>query len=94
MVTRPYGLSWLEQFASAHHKPTAYPEWGVNSDNAGSYIRKAAEWFASHHVAYQRYWNSNSAFAGKLSENQYPNTGVAFIAAFGPGSQPAKENGN
>ena len=95
MVTRPYGLSWLEQFALVHHKPTAYPEWGVNSDNAGPFIRKAAEWFASHHVVYQRYWNSNSDFAGKLSDNQYPNTGAAYIEAFGPGGEPAAtKNGN
>jgi len=89
MVDRPYGLKWLEQFAADHNKPTAYPEWGVNSDGAGPYIRKAAEWFTSHRVVYQRVWNSNSEFAGKLSDGQYPNAGKAYVAAFGPdaGSQ-------
>lgn len=83
MVTRKYGLQWLEDFAKAHGKPTAYSEWGVNSDNAGPFIAKAQEWFASHNVLYQNYWNTNSAFAGKLSSEQYPATGDAFQAAFG-----------
>ncbi|HLH93089.1 MAG TPA: glycosyl hydrolase [Xanthobacteraceae bacterium] len=83
MVERPYGLKWLEQFAAEHKKPTAYPEWGVNSDAAGPYIKKAAEWFASHRVVYERVWDSNDGFPGKLSDGQYPNAGAAYIAAFG-----------
>jgi beta-mannanase len=83
MVNRRYGLAWLEEFAAGHHKPTAYPEWGVNSDASGPYIEKAAKWFAAHRVVYQRVWNSNSEFAGKLSDGQYPHAGAAYIAAFG-----------
>lgn len=83
MVSAPYGLQWLEQFAAAHGKPTAYPEWGVNSDGAGPYIERAAKWFASHNVLYQRVWNSDAAFRGKLSDGQYPNAAGAYIASFG-----------
>ncbi|CAN7290771.1 glycosyl hydrolase [Phenylobacterium sp. LjRoot225] len=86
MVTRKYGLQWLEDFAAAHGKPTAYSEWGVNSDDAGAFIAKAQAWFASHNVLYQNYWNTDSAFQGKLSSDQYPLTADAFQAAFGVAS--------
>jgi hypothetical protein len=85
MVNGPYGLKWLEEFAAAHNKPTAYPEWGVNFDGAASYIRNAAKWFASHNVLYQRVWNSNDAF--KLSDRQYPNAAAAYVESFGSGTR-------
>jgi len=82
MIDRKYGLQWLEDFADAHGKPTAYSEWSVNSDNAQVYIAQAAKWFESHDVLYQSYWNSNADFPGMLSNGQYANTGAAFKAAF------------
>ena len=85
MVNQTYGLQWLSDFANAHGKPMGFSEWGVQSDNAQSYIADVANWFSTHNVAYQSYWNSNSGgFSGDLSHNQYPSTGAAFIAAFGP----------
>ena len=86
MVTRQYGLQWLENFAAAHGKPTAYAEWGVNSDNAGPYIQDAEQWFASHNVVYQEYWDSNAAYEGALSD--YPDAAAAFKAAFTPPPSP------
>ncbi|MGJ4931209.1 glycoside hydrolase family 26 protein [Bradyrhizobium sp. HKCCYLS2038] len=83
MVESPFGLRWLEDFAKAHGKPTAYPEWGINSDTAGPFIAKAAQWFADHDVLYQSVWNSNDAFPGKLSDGQYPAAAAAYIKAFG-----------
>ena len=83
MVHNQYGLQWLEDFAKAHDKPTAYPEWGVNFDGAGPYIERAAQWFSSHHVLYQSVWNSNDAFPGKLTDNQYPDAAAAYIKSFG-----------
>ncbi|MBR1279661.1 glycoside hydrolase family 26 protein [Bradyrhizobium sp. AUGA SZCCT0283] len=83
MVNSQYGLRWLEEFASAHKKPTAYPEWGVNSDGAGPYIEKAAQWFSKHNVLYQGVWNSNDAFPGKLTDRQYPEAAAAYIESFG-----------
>ncbi|CAL78479.1 hypothetical protein; putative glycosidase, putative secreted protein [Bradyrhizobium sp. ORS 278] len=88
MVEGPYGLKWLEDFAAAHGKPTAYPEWGVNSDTAGPYIARAAQWFADHHVLYQSVWNSNDAFPGKLSDGRYPAAATAYIRAFGAAAAP------
>jgi hypothetical protein len=83
MVSSPYGLKWLEDFAEAHKKPTAYPEWGVNSDGAGPYIERAARWFSEHNVLYQSVWNSNDAFPGKLSDSQYPDAAAAYVRSFG-----------
>jgi hypothetical protein len=84
MVSSQYGLQWLEDFAAVHKKPTAYPEWGVNSDGAGPYIARAAKWFSSHNVLYQSLWNSDADFPGKLTEGQYPQAAAAYIEAFGP----------
>jgi beta-mannanase len=83
MVNSQYGLQWLEDFASTHKKPTAYPEWGVNSDEAGPYIERAAQWFSAHNVLYQSVWNSNDAFPGKLTDHQYPKAAAAYIESFG-----------
>jgi len=83
MVSREYGLQWLEDFAAAHGKPTAYSEWGVKSDDAEEYMQSAAEWFESHNVLYQAYWNSDSAYEGKLSDGSYPITGDAYREFFG-----------
>jgi beta-mannanase len=83
MVNDQYGLQWLEDFASIHKKPTAYPEWGVNSDEAGPYIERAAQWFSAHNVLYQSVWNSNDAFPGKLTDHQYPKAAAAYIESFG-----------
>jgi hypothetical protein len=90
MVNSQYGLQWLEDFAKAHNKPTGYPEWGVNFDGAGPYIERAAGWFSDHNVLYQSVWNSNAAFPGKLSDNQYPRAAAAYIESFGPNSRGAK----
>jgi len=78
-------LQWLEDFASAHGKQTAYSEWGVNTDKAGPYIALAAQWFATHDVAYQIYWDSNTdpVMQSQLDNGQYPKAAAAYLAAFG-----------
>jgi len=81
-VNEKYGLQWHQDFAAAHNKPTAYAEWGVNTNNSAAYIKLAAQWFQDHNVLYQNYWNSNSNFQGKLSDNQYPDAAAAYKEAF------------
>lgn len=81
-VRRRHGLAWLEAFAARHHKPTAYSEWGVMSDTAGPYIAAAGRWFAGHRTLYQSYWDSNSAFPGKLSGGRLGRAGAAYRATF------------
>ncbi|CAN7290954.1 glycosyl hydrolase [Phenylobacterium sp. LjRoot225] len=82
MVTRKWGLQWLEDFAAAHGKPTAYAEWGVVGDKMGAYIEKAAEWFNSHDPLYNNYWNSNASTKAMLSNEQYASTAVSYREAF------------
>ena len=79
MVNQKYGLQWLEDFADANGKPTAYSEWGVNSPDSAYFIEQASKWFADHNVLFANYWESNAAFAGMLETNQY---GDAVTEAF------------
>jgi Ca2+-binding RTX toxin-like protein len=87
-VSRPNGLQFLQDFATAHHKPVAFSEWGVQNDNAGPYINLMSKWFADHNVLYQNYWNSNSGFAGRLDDGSKPDAATAFRADFGPPLPP------
>jgi Glycosyl hydrolase family 26 len=83
MVARPYGLQWLEDFAARHHKPTAYPEWGVDADTTGLYVKRVANWFSFHDVLYQAIWNvDDPTYRGKLSAGQYPNAAEAYRTSF------------
>ncbi|KAA2211381.1 glycosyl hydrolase, partial [Teichococcus oryzae] len=77
-----YGLKWLEEFAKAHGKPTAYSEWGVKGDGAAPFVQAAKAWFEQHDPILQSYWDSDAAFPGKLSDGSDPKTGAAFKAAF------------
>lgn len=82
-VNQPYGLQWLEDFATAHGKPTAYSEWGINSSNGAYFVAQAAQWFEDHNVVYQSYWESDAAFQGLLHGGQHGDSGQAFLTAFG-----------
>ncbi|MEU6992902.1 glycosyl hydrolase [Streptomyces sp. NPDC046465] len=44
-VKEPYGLQEHVDFATAHHKPISYPEWGLfrNGDNE-EYMRRMLKW--------------------------------------------------
>jgi hypothetical protein len=87
-VWSKYGLAWLESFARLHGKPTAYSEWGVMSDSAGLFVREAGAWFATHHVVYQSYWNSDAAFEGKLSGNRIKTVGDVYRSTFASQAGP------
>lgn len=78
-----YGLAWHQNFASQHKKPTAYAEWGVSGNTDGTYVQAAANWFATHNIVYASYWNSNAAYPGKLSDNQYPAVSPAYRTLVG-----------
>lgn len=83
-VNERYGLAWHQRFAAAHGKPTAYAEWGVGSDADAPFVAAAAAWFAAHDVVYASYWNSNAAYRGKLSDNQFPNVTPAYRTLAAP----------
>jgi hypothetical protein len=75
-----FGLQWQQNFAAAHDKPTAISEWGVGSNDAGPFVTAMFQWIADHKMVYQIYWDSDSAFPGKLSTGQYPLAGIAYKA--------------
>ena len=82
-VTQKYGLQWLEDFAKAHGKPTAYSEWGVDSPDAGPYIQAAQQWFATHDVVYANYWNWDyTDFHYQLNDSRSTSTAAAFKSLF------------
>ncbi len=81
-VQEQYGLQWQQDFAATHGKQTAVAEWGINSD-APQFVELMAKWVSDHNMLYQNYWDSNAAFQGKLSADQYPNAAAAFERLFG-----------
>jgi beta-mannanase len=84
-----YGLQWLEDFAAAHGKPTAYSEWGIDSDNAALYLEEVKAWFESHDVVYQSYWDVVSDKTVAVSDGSTPNSTEAFQELFGSGTEEA-----
>jgi Ca2+-binding RTX toxin-like protein len=80
-----YGLQWLENFADAHGKPTAYSEWGINSNNAPEYLKLVKAWFDNHDVAYQSFWDYTMDKVTALSDGANPSSGAAFKDLFGAG---------
>ena len=80
-VNSEYGLQWQQDFAAAHGKQTAVAEWGLNSDSA-LFVQLASDWFASHNMVYQSYWDSNAAFQGMLSGGQYPSAAALFQSLY------------
>jgi hypothetical protein len=81
-LNAPFGLKWFEATADAHGKPTAYSEWGVDSNDGASYIRNMDAWFESHDVVYQSYWNSAPNGIGKLTDWHIPQASNAYRDAF------------
>ena len=46
------------------------------------YIHKARQWFIDRRVVFHTYWDSNTAFTGKLSNGQFGAAGEAYRQAF------------
>jgi hypothetical protein len=85
-MNQSYGLKWHRDFAAAHNKPMSYPEWGVGGNSAGDapyIVEQMYNWFRDNNVVYQTIWNSNAAYSGKLSDNQYPNAAAMYKSLFG-----------
>lgn len=70
LVNERYGLRWQAQFAAAHGKPLAFPEWGLVSDSSRplsvggddpGFIRHMYAWFASHNTAFEDYFDFDPA---------------------------------
>jgi Ca2+-binding RTX toxin-like protein len=89
-----YGLQWVENFAKSHGKPTAYSEWGAQGDNASGFIKAAHDWFDSHNVVYQSFWDSNANYPGRTSDGSDPTTGRTYKSYFGDASTPPANVGS
>lgn len=90
-LNRSHGLQWHRRFAAEHNKPMSYPEWGVGSGGGDNpyFVEQFHQWIEDNNVVYHAYWNSNSAYKGKLSTGAYPQTGAKFRELFGkPGRKP------
>lgn len=83
-TTRQYGLQWLEDFAAAHGKPTAYSEWGIDSTVGAPYMKGARDWFQGHDVVYQIYWDIDhpNSFQYKLDDARNSKTAQAYDQYF------------
>jgi hypothetical protein len=88
-----YGLTYLQKFAAAHHKPVAFPEWGVETDNAKPFIDLVSAWIKKYGIIYHNYWNSDSEMPGRLSGGQWPNSGAAFRQDFCPAAVGHESSG-
>jgi hypothetical protein len=78
------GLNELKAFAAAHGKPFAVSEWGVKAGFDGTeFIQAAEKWFEDNDVLWAAYWDSDTAYPGRLSDGSDPASGAAFRDAFG-----------
>jgi VCBS repeat-containing protein len=84
-LNAPYGLAWFSDFAADHGKPLALTEWGVDSDNFGSYVDNLAEFVRTNNVIYANYWNADARTNGNdtLTDGSKPATAAAIASEFG-----------
>jgi hypothetical protein len=73
IVNESYGLAWQANFASAHHKPIAFPEWGVvnyavQPSAAGgddpTFVQNMVSWFRTHDVSFENYFDADATSLG------------------------------
>jgi hypothetical protein len=91
MVEGPFGLRWHRDFALAHHKRVAFPEWGTGTRPDGHgwgddpvFINGMADWIEAVTPLYQAYWDYPAPdFDAQLSDGRQPKSASAFIARFG-----------
>ncbi|WP_419815158.1 PEPxxWA-CTERM sorting domain-containing protein [Glacieibacterium sp.] len=97
LVSQPYGLDWLSNFATLHDKAITLPEWGTGTrpDGHGGgddplFIENMAAWIGSHNVAAHGYWDYRAGdFDGEISDGGQPLSAEAFRLAFNYDAQAA-----
>lgn len=76
IVSHGYGLTWQSRLAALHHKPIAFPEWGLVSyavapgwagGDDPAFIAHMFRWFADHDVAFECYFDADLPAAGFYS---------------------------
>lgn len=91
LVSQPFGLAWLRDFAGRRGKPIALPEWGTGTRPDGHgwgddplFMRNMAAWIAANNVIYHTYWDYNAGdFNGEISTGRQPKAAAEFRAGFG-----------
>ncbi|HWB66245.1 MAG TPA: hypothetical protein VG708_05410 [Mycobacteriales bacterium] len=86
-----YGLLWQAKFAALHHKPIAFPEWGLVSNPARpaagggddpTFVREMYAWFASHNTSFEDYFDSvdhlGADFRISAPDGHFPNAAAAY----------------
>ncbi len=91
--TEPSGLCTVTDFARAHGKPLAVPEWGLSYSNGGGqdnpfFIEKMHEFFARNAdlLAYEAYYNNAEADNVRSSLHNpvlNPNSSRRYLELFG-----------
>lgn len=77
------GLNWLVNFARAHNKPIAFPEYATNY-NDGEFPKRMRYWMEQQGstVVAQAWWNATDDFDGLLPD--HATTQAAYYTAWGP----------
>ncbi|HVW81679.1 MAG TPA: glycosyl hydrolase [Mycobacteriales bacterium] len=93
LVHEKYGLQWQAQFAAAHGKPIAFPEWGLVHDpgagNAGGddpyFIQQMHAWFAAHDTAFEVYFDGpeDAGSTFEIGDGDFPNAAALYLRLFG-----------
>ena len=92
-----WGVARFVEFAAAHHKPLAYPEWGTPADKSGKspdedayFISHMAQLMARTPTAFQGWWDFNGGqVESDVSGGRAPAAEIAFQQAFGTARVPA-----
>ena len=84
------GLTEIAGMATSHGKPLAFPEWGVNQDNFGNYVKDVFDWCRAQSCLYATYWDSDGGYPGMLSDGSYPETGAMFRHLWNPANYPVE----
>ncbi len=93
LVHQRFGLQWQARFAAAHGKSIAFPEWGLVHDpgsaTAGEddpdFIHRMHDWFASHHTAFEDYFNGppDAGASFSITGSDFPKAARAYRQLFG-----------
>ena len=92
LVNDGYQLAWQASFAAQHNKPIAFPEWGLveqvaSQQNTGNddpmFIQNMFNWFASHNVAFESYFNTDAPLSGEFfgvdtGNGMFPNSAALY----------------
>ncbi len=84
------GLSAIASMAATHGKQLAFPEWGVNQDNFGNYVKDFFDWCRAQGCLYATYWDNNGGYPGEISDGTYPETGAMFRHLWDPANYPVE----